>query len=160
VLRNGSRRDVALWELQASDLVLATDQRFHPIVDFPDLRQYFPQLAPPLIGQLTVSDILLGIGTIFIVGAGVCLLSAAAIALFTPERNDVPLTRKDRAYIRERDGEFCFYCETHAPGGHVDHRVSRANGGGNDYDNLAWACAPCNWSKGAMNDTEFLTLLQ
>ena len=44
--------------------------------------------------------------------------------------------------------------------GHVDHRISRANGGSNDYANLTWACAPCNWSKGVMNDTEFLDLLQ
>lgn len=61
-------------------------------------------------------------------------------------------------YIRERDEEVCLYCEVYAPNGHVDHRTSRANGGSNDFDNLAWACAPCNWSKGAMNDTDFMSL--
>jgi len=159
VSRNNSILALSLWELQASDLILATDQRFYPIANFPELKPYFPQLPPPLIAPLTASDMLRGLGTILIIGVGIYFLSVV-VALLAPQRNDAPLTQKDRKYIRERDGEICFYCISYAPGGHIDHRVSRANGGSNDYDNLAWACARCNCSKGAMNDTEFLALFQ
>lgn len=154
VFRNNSRFEVPLWELRADDFVLAADQRFYPLASFPELRWLFPQ-PPPLP---TLSDILVGLGTVLVIGAGVCLVAAAAASLFVPERNDEPLTRSMRKYIRERDNETCVYCWVWAPGGHVDHRISRARGGGNDPDNLAWACAPCNCSKGAMSDTEFLSL--
>ncbi len=51
----------------------------------------------------------------------------------------------------------CFYCgvtETH----HVDHYISLANGGTDHWWNLVRACAPCNFSKHAMNGDEFLLL--
>jgi 5-methylcytosine-specific restriction endonuclease McrA len=97
------------------------------------------------------------LGAVLVIGAGVCLAAAVA-SLLGPQYNDEPLTRGTRKFIRERDGETCFYCWVYAPNGHVDHRISRARGGSNDPDNLAWACAPCNWSKGTMSDTEFLSL--
>lgn len=154
VLRNNCRLEVTLWEVQVNDLVLATDQMFYPIANFPELSPYFPQLFSPS----TVPNILRGLGTVFVIGVSIYLLTVLVAALLAPQRNDEPLTQKDRKYIRERDGEICFYCWGYAPSGHVDHRISRANGGSNDYGNLAWACAPCNLSKGAMNDTEFLAL--
>lgn len=160
VSKNNYILALSLWKLQANDLILATDQRFYPITNFPELRPYFPQLFPPLPTPLTVPDILRGLSTVFVIGVGIYFLTVVAAALLATQRNDEPLTQKDRKYIRARDGDICFYCWSYAPSGHVDHRVSRANGGSNDYGNLAWACAPCNWSKGAMNDTAFLDLFQ
>lgn len=160
VWRNNNRMTVQLWELRATDLVQAVDQKFYPVANFPDLRPLFPQLAAPPVAPPTLSDILFGLGTILLLGAGICVVVGAAAALMAPQYNDEPLTRRDRNYIRARDAEICLYCEDYAPTGHVDHRVSRANGGNNDYDNLAWACAPCNWSKGRLNDTEFMALFR
>jgi hypothetical protein len=160
VSRNNSILVLSLCELQAGDLILATDQRFYPIANFPELRPYFPELPPPSLASLTAPDILRSLSTVFIIGIGIYFLSVVADALLAPQRNDEPLTQRDRKYIRERDGSSCYYCLTYSPYGHVDHRVSRANGGSNNYDNLVWACAPCNCSKGALNDTEFLALFQ
>lgn len=70
--------------------------------------------------------------------------------------NRKPLTATDRAYIRERDDEMCYYCGTWAPNGHVDHMTSRLNGGSNAIWNLAWACITCNCTKGSLNCDEFL----
>jgi hypothetical protein len=160
VLRINNLLVVQQWELKATDLVQATDQRFYPVTAFPELMPLFPQLTPPPVATPTFSDILCDLGKIFLVGVGIYVVIGAVAALLTPQRNDEPLTQKDRKYIRGRDSEICFYCTAYAPSGHVDHRISRANGGGNDYGNLAWACAPCNWSKGAMNDTDFMALFQ
>jgi hypothetical protein len=155
VLRGDNSLDVSLSELQSGDLVLATDQRFYPVSSFRELRPCFPQSPPP-----STSDMLRDLGVTLLVILIICLLGAVTVALMAPRRSDEPLTKKDRKYIRQRDGETCFYCFSYAPYGHVDHRVSRANGGSNDYDNLTWACASCNLSKGPMNDTEFLALFQ
>jgi hypothetical protein len=160
VLRGNNRLSVQLWELNVNDLVLSTDQMFYPIATFPELKHVFPQLSTPLVTPPSLSELLRELGVIFLVGVGVYIVIGGLASLLAPQRNYKALTRSDRNYIRERDNEVCFYCMTYTPTGHVDHRVSRANGGSNDYDNLAWACAPCNWSKGSMNDTEFMSLFE
>ena len=159
VLRNNCRFNVPSWELQPSDLVLGEDQFFYSLDSFPELRGLFHQPSPT--PQLpTLSDALLDLGIVLVIGAGICIVVAAVASLFAPQYNDEPLTKSMRKYIRERDNETCAYCWIHAPNGHVDHRISRACGGSNDPDNLAWACAPCNWSKGTRCDTEFLSLFE
>lgn len=158
VLRDGSRIAVPLWALKVDDLILAVDDRFYSVAAFPELRQHFPQLPSPVLSPPSLPDFLRDLGTVLFIGAGICFAAEVIASLFAPQRNDLPLTRSMRNYIRERDGEICLYCEVSAPDGHVDHRVSRSNGGSNDFDNLAWACAPCNWSKGAMNDGDFISL--
>jgi hypothetical protein len=156
-LRNADLAYFQPWKLPTTNLVNATDQRFYPVANFPDLKPDFPQLSAPTIAPPTFSDVLRDLGTIFLIGAGVYVALGALAALLAPQYNDEPLTQRDRNYIRARDGEICFYCRAYAPAG-VDHRISRANGGSNNHDNLAWACAPCNLSKGALNDTDFLAL--
>jgi hypothetical protein len=42
-------------------------------------------------------------------------------------------------------------------GFHVDHAVSRLNGGTNDLSNLVPSCAVCNITKGGQNADEFLS---
>jgi hypothetical protein len=159
-LRNTDLAFLQPWELTAANFVNPPDQRFYPVANFPDPKPVFPQLSTPTIATPTFPDVLRDLGTIFLIGAGIYVALGALASLLAPQYNDEPLTRRDRNHIRARDGEICFYCTTYAPDGHVDHRVSRANGGSNDYDNLAWACAPCNLSKGALNDSEFMALFQ
>jgi hypothetical protein len=156
VLRDGAWLTLQQWELSATDLVQAMDQEFYPVTAFPELRPLFLQQPAPS----PFSDLLRDLGTIFLVGFGIYVAVGALAALLGPQYNDQPLTKSDRNYIRVRDNEVCFYCGIYAPGGHVDHRTSRANGGSNDYNNLAWACVSCNCSKGALNDTEFMALFQ
>lgn len=54
-----------------------------------------------------------------------------------------------RAYILERDGYRCAYCETTEGPFEADHIVPVARGGGDDLENLTCACRSCNRSKGA-----------
>jgi hypothetical protein len=49
--------------------------------------------------------------------------------------------------LRARDGELCVYCDE-ALGTVVEHMVPISDGGTDDLDNLALACAPCNCGKG------------
>lgn len=111
-------------------------------------------------GWEIAADILCAVGLGIIIG-GVLVLTAEAVAeLFRPACNSVPLKAKERQFIRERDDEICFYCDNYSPNGHVDHRVSRYNGGGNEPENLTWACVSCNCSKGAMNDSDYIRLIE
>lgn len=75
----------------------------------------------------------------------------------TRPRNTEPLDRAKRLRVYERDGGVCTYCGAAvAPGEfHVDHSVSRKNGGTNHLNNLRTACAPCNLSKGGLNARQF-----
>lgn len=54
-----------------------------------------------------------------------------------------------RAFILERDGYRCTYCGDSEGPFHVDHILPVAAGGGDEFENLTCACAPCNLSKGA-----------
>lgn len=118
-----------------------------------------PQQRPQKIEWELTAEILCAVGLGVIIGGALVLTAAAIAALLGPRRNDTPLTAKERRIIRERDEEICFYCDNYAPNGHVDHRMSRANGGGNEPENLTWACVFCNCSKGALNDIEYISLL-
>ena len=54
--------------------------------------------------------------------------------------------RKIRARILDRDGHRCSYCG--GPADQVDHILARANGGGDDEDNLTACCKTCNLARG------------
>lgn len=108
--------------------------------------------------QYTLGEIILGVGLGIALVGGVIIVVEILNNLFGPVRNDEPLTSAMRSFIRERDNETCFYCGDYAPYGHVDHHISRANGGSNGFENLSWSCAPCNWRKGPLNDDEFIRL--
>lgn len=55
-------------------------------------------------------------------------------------------------YVRERAGSRCEYC--HLPAAlypapfQIDHIIARQHGGGDEPDNLAFACIHCNRYKG------------
>lgn len=154
ILRNNIQFVVNLWNLRSNDLVLAQDGYFYPVYSFPELSKYFPKPT------LNIPESLVAVGVSILITAGVVGIITAIGELFQSNYNNMPLTQSTRNYIRERDGEICFYCDEYAPNGHVDHRISRYNGGSNDLDNLTWACVFCNCSKGSLNDTEYIALLE
>lgn len=63
--------------------------------------------------------------------------------------NRPPLPAITRAFVLERDGYCCAYCQTTDGPFEVDHILAVALGGGNELENLTCACKPCNRSKGA-----------
>jgi hypothetical protein len=102
-----------------------------------------------------------------VVGVGALMLGAWAISeLFDQHRppkkrrpyNCEPVRWDDKEYVSARDGWRCVYCghRVNRRTRHVDHRVSRINGGTNHVNNLALACVPCNLAKGALNARQFL----
>jgi hypothetical protein len=116
---------------------------------FEDLQPYLRLSGSDLLGGL------LALG-IIVVGIGLCT------GYFDPPApsrrrspNFEPLSSAKKRFIGERDGYRCSYCGRPAGDGHVDHKNSRVNGGSNRTNNLCWACAPCNLSKGPMNAADF-----
>lgn len=72
----------------------------------------------------------------------------------TPRLN---LTVPIRSAAYKRTGGHCFYCDASLDpfNFEVDHKVSLANGGSNDEENLVACCPRCNRSKGAKNADSF-----
>ena len=58
-----------------------------------------------------------------------------------------------RAFIRERAGGRCEYCQLHEANAgrlafQVEHIIARQHGGTDDPEGLCYACAQCNLAKG------------
>lgn len=68
----------------------------------------------------------------------------------------VPLSKRLRFAVLQRDGFRCVYCGASGAGVrlHVDHVKSRKAGGSDDLSNLRAACADCNHGKGAQSIEE------
>lgn len=145
------------YQLQNTPFLLG-GKYYLPALPQPQFSDVPPE--PQKTGWETASEILGNVALGILIGGTIVLTAIAVFELIRPRRNSVPLTSGMRRFIRERDGEVCFYCRDYAPDGHVDHRIRRNNGGSNDADNLTWACGFCNCSKGALNDTEYIALLQ
>lgn len=60
-----------------------------------------------------------------------------------------------RAFILERDGYRCAYCDDEDGPFHVDHIFPVARGGGDEFENLTCACEACNLSKGSKTLAEW-----
>ena len=75
-----------------------------------------------------------------------------------PRYQSDPVSGADKDYVSVRDGWRCTYCGRRVTRGtrHIDHSVSRANGGSNHLNNLRVSCAACNLDKGALNSREFV----
>ena len=77
--------------------------------------------------------------------------------IFEPPRRakrnaPMPPLSEARKYLAQRDGAFCQGCGFIPPKGfldylEVDHKLPKADGGTNVYDNLALLCSPCNRRK-------------
>jgi len=58
-----------------------------------------------------------------------------------------------RNFVRDRAGSRCEYCGIHCEQEpyftfHVEHITARQHGGGDEPENLGWACHHCNLHKG------------
>jgi hypothetical protein len=163
---------LAFWLLAKSGQILRSDlifdwksKQFLPAPQFADVAPFLP---PKSLGEI-IEDIVvgaLGVGVVFVVGAGAVSLLESIFAAPEPaakrksrEPNYEPLETWKKELVRARDNETCSYCGCYAPQGHVDHKTSRKNGGSNLLRNLAWACGSCNCSKGRMNAPQFRKLL-
>lgn len=60
-----------------------------------------------------------------------------------------PLSPRTRFDVLTRDGHRCAYCGKTATAAelHVDHRISKKDGGSDEMDNLVTACRDCNLGK-------------
>lgn len=160
IIRNNFCYNVELRDIIETDLVLSADGRFYPVNSIPSLHSFLLQ-SQQVQRRVAVQESN-GWGAVLWFIALACLVfidfhDPAPRPLFRwRERKDEPLTPRLRARVRERDDAFCTYCDRYAPDGHVDHRVSRVNGGSNHLNNLSWACSGCNLKKGAMNARQFM----
>ena len=103
-----------------------------------------------------------------LIRAGIAFGGALVIGRFLGallEPDDMPSERRvlsaaECDEIARRDGWCCVYCGVRVTRKtrHIDHAVSLANGGSNDWDNLVTACSACNLSKGSLDADEFLRL--
>lgn len=84
-------------------------------------------------------------------------MTEAFISTRPANRKRKGLSPKTRFRILNRDGFRCRYCGAGADTDrlHVDHITAVANGGTNEDENLATACATCNMGKSA-EDVECL----
>jgi len=146
------------YQFHNARYLFGNETNYFPAIDAN--QQVITPIQPPKTGWETASEILGNLALGALIGGALVLTAIAVFELIRPRRNSVPLTSGMRRYIRERDEEICFYCGDYAPDGHVDHRISRNNNGSNEPENLTWACVFCNCSKGALNDTEYIALLQ
>lgn len=58
-----------------------------------------------------------------------------------------------RAFVRERAGRRCEYCQLPEVNAgrlafQVEHIIAKQHGGTDDPEGLCYACAQCNWAKG------------
>lgn len=163
---------LTFWSLARSGQIMRSDlifdwnsRQFLSAAQFADVVPYLP---PKSLGEL-IEDIVvgaLGVGVVLFVGAGAVTLLESIFGTLEPatkrksrEPNYEPLEAWKKEFLRARDNETCTYCGCYAPQGHVDHKISRANGGSNLFRNLAWACSSCNCSKGRMNASQFRKLI-
>jgi HNH endonuclease len=160
IIRNNLYYRVELHDIIETDLVFCADGRFHPVTTVPSLYSFL--LHSQRIQRRVAAQESNGWGAVLFFIALACLVfidfhdpSPRPRIRWRP-RNDEPLTPRQKALVRARDKEICAYCGCDAPNGHVDHRVSRVNGGSNHPNNLSWACSTCNWKKGAMNARQYL----
>lgn len=174
LIRNGHRTSYEpdyFWFLAKTNQLLRSDQIFDPRTNqflradrFADVEPYLP---PKSLAEI-LEDVIgaaVGVGIVLVIGAAAAQLIDSAFGTTKPARvykrrqpNYEPLEDWKKQFVRVRDGEICGYCGVHDPGGHVDHKTSRANGGSNLLRNLVWSCVYCNCSKGPMNAPAFRRL--
>jgi hypothetical protein len=160
IIRNNLYYKVGLHDIIETDLVFCADGRFHPVTSVPSLHSFL--MHSRRVRNRVAAQESNGWGAALLFIALACLVfidfydpSPRSRGRWRP-RNDDPLPPRKKALVRVRDRGICAYCDRYAPDGHVDHRVSRVNGGSNHLNNLSWACPSCNLKKGAMNARQFI----
>ncbi len=61
-----------------------------------------------------------------------------------------------------RQGNLCFWCRSEIARHEVtaEHMIPRSQGGSNQAWNISAACYPCNSARGAVNPTQFRSMLR
>ncbi len=73
--------------------------------------------------------------------------------------NGAPLNQVDIQLLLTAAKGKCYYCRKPLNDQyHIEHRIPVSRGGASKRENLVISCPPCNRSKGARTDTEFVTL--
>lgn len=135
--------------LRRSDFVRSASGEFFPAEQFPKL---WPHLIPNadqmILTALSIFALITAIG---------CLTRPIERGRRTRRYNDEPLQEWKKDCVWDRDERRCTYCGRRVTSstGHVDHSVSRLNGGTNHLNNLRLACWECNQSKGSLNANQF-----
>lgn len=111
-----------------------------------------PDSGPNLLG------VLLGVGALF--GTAYLIGRILEPAHSIPRRrvrNFEPVEKWKKPHVAWRDASRCTYCGRRVTRAtrHVDHSVSRLNGGTNHLNNLRLACQQCNLLKGSLNARQF-----
>lgn len=147
------------WELATSGYFTQVDLiydpasgQFLPASSYAELQPYLPNLMTELIfGVIKIAAVIIGVG--LVIDAFEQPQQSRSSTHKKP--NYVPIEAWKRPFVRERDNNRCAYCGQLTKHGHVDHKVSRINGGTNRLNNLCWSCQPCNQSKGRLNAREY-----
>src|ERR1700743_3863594 len=129
-----------------------------PIPHFVDPTDGMVYRSPPAQPQ-NLSTILVGTGMLLFGLLGLADMFDSRSPRPAPRRpNNQPLSPADREYVSTRDGWRCTYCGKRLSRitRHIDHSVSRRNGGTNHLNNLRLACASCNLRKGHLNARQFV----
>lgn len=69
-------------------------------------------------------------------------------------RRAIPLSVK--VLVKEKSFGQCFYCQDPIGPFEIDHVVPVSKGGGDELENLVYACRSCNRSKGSMSLKEWI----
>jgi 5-methylcytosine-specific restriction endonuclease McrA len=80
-----------------------------------------------------------------------CLEFIQSCSVRSQIKSKVGISAKVRFSILKRDGFKCLYCgKTQVEGAvlHVDHKISKNDGGSDEPDNLVTSCQDCNLGKG------------
>jgi len=163
VRRNGKEHSLPhgrFWEivkargLYSTDLVYSASGEFKPAVAFPVLR---PHLRYPPISPMVKA-------ALYLTGAGLTLYALTKLvekpsSVRNRPINDEPVSDWEREYVSVRDNWRCVYCGVRVTRAtrHIDHSVSRVNGGTNHLNNLRLSCRRCNLSKGPLNSRQFFS---
>jgi hypothetical protein len=155
VWRNGITCTIPVDQLQITDFVLPTTGQY--VAASQILRRTEPALAQGPTPNLAAKFVLAGL----FVGA-IWLMAECS----TPQRRAPLVRRRNRErlepwkkeYVSERDRWRCTYYQRRVTRAnrHIDHSVSRRNGGSNHLNNLRTACRDCNLYKGSLNARQFL----
>lgn len=155
VLRNGAFQTVPSNQLQVTDWILSTTGEYVPVVVLlktPQARQLSESGLSALVRAAGILGFLFGAAWIL----EECFKTPKRPQ--TRRRNTESLEAWKRDYVSQRDGWRCTYCggRVTRSSRHIDHSMSRRNGGTNHLNNLRTACLSCNLSKGVLNARQFL----
>jgi hypothetical protein len=156
VWRNGTPWTVPADQLQVTDLVLTTTGQYVAASQMVRRNEFAVPEGPASNSVATFLLAGLFVGAIWLMAE--CSTPRPRAPLVR-RRNRERLEPWKKDYVSERDRWRCTYCQQRVTRAnrHIDHSVSRRNGGSNHLNNLRTACRDCNLYKGSLNARQFLS---